>query len=128
MIEQILYDCNESFEIINGNKLLNMHKGLISFKKNGRLSINKFFFLFCLVLSSFHNWLLIFAGNICHYEEIKFILLMGSVPLNHFSLKSNDKFDQQSSRNFEVTLCRLIENFQNTLGEIINIYVLICTI
>ncbi|XP_072401263.1 F-box only protein 39-like [Diabrotica undecimpunctata] len=56
--------------------------------------------------------------NICHYEQIKFIFLMKAIPLNYFTLISNNKFNQKVSRNFEATLLRLIRNYHDTLERI----------
>ncbi|XP_057661612.1 uncharacterized protein LOC130897063 isoform X2 [Diorhabda carinulata] len=56
--------------------------------------------------------------NICHYEQIEFIFLMDTIPLNSFTMVTSYKFDQKVSRNFGTTLHRLINNYHNTIEKI----------
>lgn len=56
-------------------------------------------------------------GNICHHDQISFLFLMEHIPLTSFSLTTGEKFDQNSTRNFETTLSQLIGVFHNTLGK-----------
>ncbi|KAG5880164.1 hypothetical protein JTB14_001654 [Gonioctena quinquepunctata] len=53
--------------------------------------------------------------DVCHYEQIEFIFLMENIPLSSFSLITNSKYNQRRSREFERTLVRLIDNYQESL-------------
>nr|CAI5821105.1 unnamed protein product [Callosobruchus analis] len=53
--------------------------------------------------------------NICHYEQLEFIFLMGEIPLKSFSLMCGSKHNQTRSRNFQLTLSKMIEQYYKTL-------------
>nr|CAH7723987.1 unnamed protein product [Callosobruchus chinensis] len=53
--------------------------------------------------------------NICHYEQLEFIFLMGEIPLKSFSLICGCKHNQTRSRNLRLTLSKMIEKYHKTL-------------
>ncbi|CAH1978884.1 unnamed protein product [Acanthoscelides obtectus] len=53
--------------------------------------------------------------NICYYEQLEFIFMMGEIPLNSFSLVSGYKHNQSRSRNLRLTLTKMVEKCYKTL-------------
>lgn len=68
------------------------------------------FLLYSLLILSFNN-----VDNICHYEDIYYILV-ATIPLHTFSLNCGHVWDQSRTRNYCETLNLLINNFEKTLG------------